>query len=228
VQAAGKAEGYAKRGVAVDKEIPERIVIDLLDESARDIGHDPERTDLIVTEVVSHPLLGHGDRQAAVGVLEAHQQVVVAVIDGEQAGQPLPEVFLDDNVVDLFGNPAPPWIVQVLDESPVGQGHAKQFTARRVVVGGEVCADGFAGEKPIETISMFKRAQPGLQLCSLLFHRSRMFGQQPVETRPMSSFFTRSRFFIERRLLMGDSLICFGSPWELSISLQKSILDLSI
>jgi len=92
--------------------------------------------------------------------LEAHQQGVAAVIDGEQLGEALPKVFLDDNAVDLFRNPPSQGIVQVLDESPVGQGHAEQFPARRVVVGGEVCANGFAGEKPIEIVSTAKRAQP--------------------------------------------------------------------
>lgn len=107
---------------------------------------------MVVGKVVSGAASGHGDGHPAVRVLEAHEQSIVAVVDGEQAGEALAEVFFDDGAVDLLGDSAAEGVVEVLDEGPVGEAGAEQLAAGGVVVGGDVGAFCSGGEEAVEVV----------------------------------------------------------------------------
>ena len=129
MQPASKAEGDGEGRGAVGEDVTEAVVADLLDRVASAVGDEAKAADLIVAEIVGGASLCHRHRQAAVGVLEAHEQRIAAIVHGEEAGQTLPEIFFRDDAVDLLGDPSALRIVEVLDDLAIGLNHLEQFAA---------------------------------------------------------------------------------------------------
>ena len=106
MQPTGKAKGRGESGIAVCEDTSKGIIADLFDKIARGVGDDAQGADLVVAEVVGVSLFGHGHGHTPVGVLEAHEQSVAAIINRQQTGQALPEVFFNNNAIDLLGYPS--------------------------------------------------------------------------------------------------------------------------
>ena len=102
--------------------------------------------------------MGHGNGHAGIGVFKPHNEGVGTVIHGQKAGLPLPEVFFCDSTIYFFGNAASQGIVEIFDQGVVGQGGFEQFSARGVIIGGDLGTVGFCGQETVQVVRVDRRA----------------------------------------------------------------------
>lgn len=89
------------------------------------------------------------ERHPVVGIAEAHGPVVIAVIDREETGFALPEVFFGDHPIDLLGDPSPQGVVDVLDERAGRKGDTLEFSQGGIGVLGDAAAGRFRGQAAV-------------------------------------------------------------------------------
>ncbi len=147
LQAACETKGDGKCGVGVGEDVAEGVVSDFLDDRSSGVGDGADGADLVGDEVVGLAVLEH------FGAFEADEEVVGAIVDGEEAGDTGPEVFFGDDAVDLLGDALAGSAVDVFDDGAVGEGDAVEFAVAGVVVGGGFLG-GHAGSDVEEAVGI--------------------------------------------------------------------------
>ncbi len=70
LQAAGKTKGNSKGWMGISYYIAEAVIVKLFDRGAGTVGYEPERSDLVVSQIAGGPVLGHGIGHPVVCVKE--------------------------------------------------------------------------------------------------------------------------------------------------------------